>query len=56
MFLSDYFPTGTCYFYGYPAGEDESFFNKVPVEIEELVAARANCCAGSGLDLSLIHI
>ncbi|MEI7838471.1 MAG: ATP-grasp domain-containing protein [bacterium] len=51
MFLSDYFPTGTCYFYGYPAGEDESFFNKVPVEIEELVAARANCCAGSGLDV-----
>jgi hypothetical protein len=44
--LSRYFPAGTTYFYGYPAGEDSGFLNKVPPVIEELVAARAFSCAG----------
>jgi hypothetical protein len=44
--LSRYFPKGTEYFYGYPAEEDSHFFNGVPPEIEELVAARPLVCAG----------
>lgn len=44
--LSSYFPAGTHYFYGYPAGDDSGFFNNVPAYMEELVAARAFCCAG----------
>lgn len=44
--LSSYFPEGTHYFYGYPTGEDSHFLNKVPPEIDELVAARARSCAG----------
>ncbi len=44
--LSRYFPEGTEYFYGYPAAEDSHFFNGVPPEIEELVAARPLVCAG----------
>jgi RimK-like ATP-grasp domain len=44
--LSTYFPSGTQYFYGYPAGEASGFFNQVPPVIEELVAARAVSCAG----------
>lgn len=44
--LSAYFPRGTQYFYGYPAGEDSNFLNKVPPKTDELVAARALSCAG----------
>ncbi len=44
--LSRYFPAGTQYFYGYPAGEDSHFFNNVPPASEECVAARALACAG----------
>ena len=44
--LSTYFPAGTRFFYGYPAGEDSGFLNRVGPEIEELVAARPICCAG----------
>jgi hypothetical protein len=44
--LSTYFPEGTTYFYGYPAGEDSGFLNQVPPAVEELVAARAATCAG----------
>ena len=44
--LSRYFPKSTEYFYGYPAEEDSHFFNGVPPEIEELVAARPLICAG----------
>ncbi len=44
--LSDYLPEGTVYYYGYPAGEDSGFLNKVPPTIEELVAARVFSCAG----------
>jgi hypothetical protein len=44
--LSDYFPNGTEYFYGYPAGAASGFMNKVVPEVEELVAARAVSCAG----------
>lgn len=44
--LSTYFPKGTQYFYGYPAGQDSGFLNQVPPDIEELVAARAMSCAG----------
>lgn len=50
--LSTYFPAGTRYFYGYPAGEDSGFLNKVPPKVEELVAARALSCAGP--DVSVI--
>jgi hypothetical protein len=44
--LSTYFPAGTTYFYGYPAGEDSGFLNRVVPKVEELVAARAFSCAG----------
>lgn len=44
--LSNYFPEGTQFYYGYPAGEDSGFLNKVTPAVEELVAARANSCAG----------
>jgi len=44
--MSDYFPSGTQYFYGYPAGEDSGFLNKVQPSVEELVAARIFSCAG----------
>lgn len=44
--LSSYFPHGTQFYYGYPAGEDSGFLNKVTPSVEELVAARANSCAG----------
>lgn len=47
--LSRYFPQGTEYFYGYPAEEDSHFFNGVPPEIEELVAARPLICGGPDL-------
>lgn len=50
--LSYYFPKGTCYFYGYPAGKDDNFVNLVSPEMEELVAARAFCCAGN--DISIV--
>lgn len=44
--LSTYFPKGTQYFYSYPSGESSHFLNKVPPTVDELVAARALCCAG----------
>ncbi len=44
--LSTYFPVGTQYFYGYPAGEDSGFLNRVPPAVEELVAERVMSCAG----------
>lgn len=44
--LSSYFPNGTQYFYAYPAGQASGFLNKVTPDIEELVAARTNSCAG----------
>ncbi|MFA4815059.1 MAG: hypothetical protein WC924_00485 [Candidatus Gracilibacteria bacterium] len=44
--LSQYFPEGTEYFYGYPAEEDSHFYNGVSPEIEELVALRPIICAG----------
>lgn len=45
--LSDYFPEGTQFYYGYPSGEDSGFLNKVTPAVEELVAARVTSCAGS---------
>ncbi|MDB5182781.1 MAG: hypothetical protein JWO47_565 [Candidatus Saccharibacteria bacterium] len=51
--LSTYFPSGTQFYYGYPAGEDSGFLNKVTPSVEELVAARPNCCAGP--DISVIN-
>ncbi len=45
--LSTYFPKGTQYFYGYPSGEDSGFLNQVPPTTEELVAQRAESCAGN---------
>lgn len=50
--LSRYFPVGTNYFYSYPAGQDSSFFNSVPPDQEELVAARGLVCAGP--DVSVV--
>lgn len=47
--MSNYFPAGTYYFYGYPAGETAGFLNKVPPTVEELVAARILSCAGPSL-------
>lgn len=44
--LSSFFPVGTQYFYGYPAGEHSGFYNAVPPHIEELVAARSLSCCG----------
>ncbi len=38
--LSRYFPRGTEYFYGFPAGADSNFYNTIPPWVEELVAAR----------------
>jgi hypothetical protein len=50
--LSAYFPQGTIYFYGYPAGKDSGFLNRVAPHVEELVAARAHSCAGP--DVSVV--
>ncbi len=47
--LSKYYPLGTSYFYGFPAGEDSKFFNQVPPWKEELVSARPMVCAGDGV-------
>lgn len=47
--LSRYFPTGTEYFYSYPTMEDSHFFNGVPPEVDELVAARPLVCCGPNL-------
>ena len=44
--LSDFFPKGTFYFYGYPTGLESNFLNSVPPHIEELVAARSIVCSG----------
>ena len=44
--LSRYFPRGTEYFYGFPAGSDSNFYNAVPPWVEELVAARPILFAG----------
>jgi hypothetical protein len=49
--LSTYFPAGTTYFYGYPAGEDSGFLNRVVPKVEELVAARAFSCAGPSVSV-----
>jgi hypothetical protein len=49
--LSSYFPDGTQFYYGYPAGEDSGFLNKVTPSVEELVAARANSCAGKNVSV-----
>lgn len=47
--LSRYFPEGTQYFYGYPAGHNSRFFNCCPPVVEELVAARTLVCAGASV-------
>lgn len=49
--LSSYFPAGTCYFYGYPSGEESSFLNKVSPTVEELVSARPLVCGGSEIKI-----
>jgi len=49
--LSSYFPIGTEFYYGYPAGEDSGFLNNVTPAVEELVAARANSCAGDSVSV-----
>lgn len=47
--LSNFFPSETEYFYGYPAGEDSGFYNLVPPYVEELVSARPLVCAGDSM-------
>lgn len=47
--LSRYFPSGTMYFYSFPAGEESGFFNSVPTWVEELVAGRPLLCAGPNI-------
>lgn len=47
--LSEVFPQGTVYFYGFPAGRDSGFLNGCPAAGEEVVAARPTVCAGSGV-------
>lgn len=49
--LSTYFPEGTQFYYGYPAGEDSGFLNTVTPVVEELVAARPLCCAGPSVSV-----
>lgn len=49
--LSTYFPNGTKYFYGYPAGQASGFLNKVGPIVEELVAARSVSCAGHAVSV-----
>lgn len=49
--LSTYFPEGTTFYYGYPAGEDSGFLNNVPPASEEIVAARARACAGPNVSV-----
>lgn len=49
--ISDFVPSGTTYFYGYPAGEDSRFYNLVPPAIEELVSARPVVCAGADVNV-----
>lgn len=49
--LSTYFPAGTKYFYGYPAGQASGFLNSVSPTVEELVAARAVSCAGHAISV-----
>lgn len=49
--LSRYFPKGTQYFYGYPAERNSHFFNAVPPELEEIVAARPFACAGPNVKI-----
>lgn len=44
--LSEAYPQGTAYYYGYPVGWDSSFLNHCPPEVEELVAMRPAVCAG----------
>lgn len=47
--LSQVFPPGTAYYYGFPAGWDSGFYNNCPPEIEELVAMRPAVCAGENM-------
>ncbi len=47
--LSKYYPIGTSYFYGYPAGQDSNFFNSAPAWVDQLVADRPLICAGAGV-------
>lgn len=48
-------PAGTEYFYAFPAGQDSGFFNGVPPEVEELVAARTITCAGDSVKAVVFH-
>jgi len=49
--LSDFYPENTIYFYGFPAGESLHFFNLVPLEKEEIVAARPFVCSGDKMQV-----
>lgn len=53
--LSKYFPYGTVFFYGFPAGVESKFFNAIPPWVEELVAARPLTCAGNGVRVVTFH-
>lgn len=49
--LSDFYPKGTIYFYGYPSGTDSGFLNLDPPSSEELIAARPNICLGANMSV-----
>lgn len=49
--LADYFPAHTVYFYGYPSGLASGFLNRVTPDVEEIVAARPNTCAGDEINI-----
>ncbi len=49
--LSEAYPEGTAYYYGYPVGWDSSFLNECPAAVEELVAMRPAVCAGKNVNV-----
>lgn len=51
--LSDVFPEGSTYFYGYPAAwdEDSCFLNTAPLSSETIVAGRPLVCAGDSVNV-----
>jgi hypothetical protein len=50
--LSEVFPAGTVYYYGFPVGQDSNFFNDCPPSVEELVAMRPAVCAGNDMKVA----
>ncbi|MDO8499131.1 MAG: ATP-grasp domain-containing protein [bacterium] len=49
IWLDDFFPHNTEYFYSFPVGEDSSFFTKATIWKEELIAMRPMVCSRGDL-------